>query len=1004
MPTRCLLAVLLLSGLAQAQPTITPAEIAPGMKGYGLTVFHGTTIERFDVEAMGVLPFADLDDSWIMIRITSGPVATRGSGIVAGMSGSPVYFDGRLAGAVAFGFTFAKEPVGFLQPIGSMMRALDLAAKPLPKRSASAAADAPVAGGESHALTRPVMIDGRACDRVRVSPTRLAAGYRPPEGELTVEPLATPVLVSGLGTAGAEALRPLLAPYHLDVVAAPSGKAEGPVELAPGAALAIPMVTGDIQAAGTGTVTWREGNRVLGFGHPMLQRNRVNLPICGARIVDFINDLDRSFKLAAPADICGALQADSRWGVAGEIGPAPEMIPVTVRLSDPDSGLQRTVHFKVLDDSMMTPLLAFALTRELVSGEMGDASHATFRSETRIDFAGQAPLVQHQSGYVPSGPPLAALQDVMGAAQLMLASPFEELDLRSLDVSVELQHADRTASITRAAIATPVVKPGETFELSLELRRHGDSGTQRQTVRLPIPARLAPGHYRLGVAGGPALANLDAQLGLLPAPPHNTAQLLARLRELDGDPYALSAKLVLTAPDVLLRGERLPQPPANVEQLLTRTQSLDVVRGRTALVVSQPLDLLLTNGLVAEVLVADPLTGEVPRAEPGQAAPSPGGGPIGPGGPGARPAPGEPVLISGPAPMLDDPLGSCWQPPLWLDAETGRARPVFRLDLDPAQDGPTFPRRPRPSVIRGDSGPAAGPAPGAPTAGPPAPAAAAPHGPRTWLTATPKEWAAGDGQNVALRPDGGLMLAAACQDLGAGLEPHLWGGDLDHAGIAWLASSNAGELLKSAEGRLTPAWHGEGSMVSAVAATADGVVFATAPDGKLRRLAGDGKAAELGPSGSTYVWKLRTAKDGSVLAACGRPARLVRISGDKIESLDTENIDHLLCLAEGPDGAIYYGGGLPGRVVRRGADGSTVVAGAAEAVSALAVSPEGVVFYGAGSQLACLAPNGARRGLGPTATPCCGSGRRAARRPWPSSSARRRPSPHWRRPPTGRSC
>jgi hypothetical protein len=939
------IALLLIPSLVRAESFIAPAEIQPGMKGYGLTVFHGTTIERFDVEALGVMPFADLDDSWIMFQVTSGPVFERHSGIVAGMSGSPVYFDGRLAGAVAFGFPFSKEPIGFLQPIGSMMRALNVAGgrtAPAPKVA------------QTRPLARPVTVEGTTFDRVRLSGFALPPGYRSAPGELAVEPLATPVCVSGLGLSGVESLRELLAPYHFEVLATPGGRSEDGGTLEPGAPLGVCLATGDVQAVATGTVTYRDGDRVLGFGHPMFQRNQVAMPLCGASILDFFNGYERSFKLAAGGPVRGTLQADTRWGVAGALGAAPAMVPVVLKMRDADSGWSKTVNFQVIDDPELTPGLALNFVRELVAGELGMQSKVTFTSRTTVDLAGQEPLVRHQSGFIPAGPPLAVLGDLLNAAQLVAASPFDELRIKGIDMEVALRHEDRTATISRALFDQPQCKPGESLHLTLELRRHSDGSLSRHSVTIPVPANTPPGRYRLGVIGGPLTMNLEGQLGILPTPPQTTRQLLERIKELDTDDWSLVTELALPSFDDAVRGERLPDPPANVDALLAHGGTVDTARMRASLKQVEPLDLLITNGLLAEAMVLDPLTGEPPVGNPGGPPPNAG-----------RPdqAPQAASILPGLEPAtLPAPLDFCWQPPLWLDAANGQARSV--LDLDPT---PPARRRARPDGTAAAAGGSAPPRPAAPKPPEPAPAAtgAPGHGPRTWTVASAKDWAGGYGDGVTLTADGRLALSAGEEVLGTADEPHLWGLDVDKAGTAWLASSNGGELLKVSGGKTTVAWHGDAPLVTAVQATPDGVVFASAPDGTLRRLGADGKAVELGATRATYVWQMQSSVKGGVLAVTGRPGRLLRIHGDKVETLAEPGVEHLLCLAEAPDGAVYCGGGHPSGLWQWKDGVTRLVAGTTEPVTAVALGADGVIYFAAGSTLSRLDAAGRRRTLAP---------------------------------------
>ncbi len=946
--TRSLLALLAAVGLAlnaaqAALPeTIATSDIQPGMTGYGLTVFHGTTIEKFNVQVIGVLPFADLDDDWIMIRITSGPVAERSSGVVGGMSGSPVFIGDKLAGAVAFGYPMPRESVAFVQPIGQMLRALDAAQAP-----------ETLVDGSVQRLERPMMVMGRSVDRVRVGdgPGR--------DGELVAEPLATPLAVSGLGQSGLERLGRALAPYRLALQAAPAGRASGQVDMQPGQAVGVLLVDGDIRAAGTGTLTWRDGDRLLAFGHPMMQRGRVKMPLCGASIVDFFNGIQRSDKVSVALDPCGTLEADTRWGIAGRLGAAPPMVPVRLALNDPQAGWRRQWRFGVLNDRTMGPALAFNILGSLLDGTCGELTKVGFTARTVVRFAGRETIDRTRVGYVGSGGAMATVTEVMAAVQTAITAPFDDLHLDGIELTVDLTHGDPTATMVRARFEQQQVKPGESVKLDVDLRRRADGGVQQVSLAVPIPDNTPPGRYRLAVAGGAQAGALDTQLGTLPLPATSTDQLLRRLNERPADDLCLLAKLVASTYDLGIRGQRLPGPPAHLEQMLQRGMTTDVTRTRTALTTRLPLDLLVTNALTAEITVLDPITGEPPRSSSSEGS-APDAGPGGPPRGGASPA--STFLTDLGAAADDDPLAPWLATPAWLRSYWGQ--PVsYELASGPEPRavptaGPSKPEPkpadPKPEPKR-DS-----PKPPEP---PSAPAPSAARAPKAWLLSSAKDFAPGDVDGVTLDPQGTLLLAAGRAEVARWAEPHLFAADTDRAGVTWLGGGTTGELLRLSGDRLSMAWKGDDPLVTAVCATTGGVLFATAPSGIVRRLDAQGKVSQVADVGAAYVWQLRAARDGSVLAVTGRPSRLLRLRGDQVTELAKFDLDHALCVAEAPNGTLYVAGGAPGRVLAVDGARSSVVATASEPITALAVGADGTVYFGHGNTLSAVA-DGQRRQLG----------------------------------------
>ncbi|MBI5834510.1 MAG: hypothetical protein HZB16_19600 [Armatimonadetes bacterium] len=944
--TRILLALLVVVRVQAAPPaTMDAKEIQPGMTGYGLTVFHGTTIEKFNVEVIGVLPFADLDDDWIMMRITSGPVAERGSGVVGGMSGSPVFIGERLVGAVAFGYPMPRESVCFVQPIGQMMRALKFAEAP-----------EQLAEGEVRPLERPMTVMGRTVDRVRVGSGTAA------QGELVAEPMATPLAVSGLGEAGLERLGRAMAPYRLALQAAPAGRASGTVDMQPGAAVGVLLVDGDVRAAGTGTLTWRDGDRMLAFGHPMLQRGRVKMPLCGASIIDFFNGIQRSDKISVALDPCGTLEADTRWAIAGRLGAAPSMVPVHLSISDPQAGFQRQWRFSVIDDRTLGPALAFNLLGSLVDGTCGEWTKVGYEAHSVVKFAGREPLDRRRNGFVASGGSMATLAEVMSAVQIAVTAPYDDLRLEGLDLTIDVTHGDRTATMVRARFDTQQVKPGESMKLDLDLRRRADGSIRPVSMTVPIPANTPPGRYRMAVSGGAQAPALDQQLGTLPLPATSTDQLFRRIAERPADDLSLVAKLAAGSFDVGIRGRRLPGPPAHLEQLLTRGLTTDLTRARAALTTRLPLDLLVTNALTAEITVLDPLTGEAPRPVTSDG-PSPdgGGGDASPSrGPAGTPVSTFVTELAQPSP--DDPLAPWLASPCWLRALWGQ--PVsYDLATGPLPKAvPTAdPATPdaKSTAGHGDTKPDTTKPP-EPT---PAPAPAAARAPKAWLLSSARDFAPGDTDGVALDPQGTLQLAAGHAEVARWAEPHLFAADTDRAGVTWLGGGTTGELLKLTGDKLEVAWHGDDPLVTAVCATTNGVLFATAPSGIIRRVDAQGKVTDVVDLDAAYVWQLRAARDGSVLAVTGRPSRLLRLRGDTVTELASFELEHALCLAEAPNGVLYAAGGMPGRVLRVDGASTSVVATATDAVTALAVGSDNTVYFGHGGTLSALGANGDRRQL-----------------------------------------
>src|SRR6185312_4875340 len=327
------------------------SEIRAGMKGYGLTVFQGLKPERFDIRVISVLHnFLPKQD---IILVQSDDPRLIHSGIVAGMSGSPIYIEGRLAGALSYGWHFAKDPIAGVTPIESMMADL--------KRPLRGRLSTPVAEAANEPRYQPRAGDGSRNDGTRgpdgrrslddvIASRHEVASRSPllarlplpalPEGaEPRLVRASVPLSLAGFGAAAFAELSHALEPFHvvpLQAGGAGRGNAAGPSRFEDGGSIAVELIRGDVSAAGTGTVTRVEGDKVLAFGHPMFNVGEIYLPIASAEIHTFMSALSSSFKMASPLKELGSLIQDRQSGIIGDTSQRADMIPVHVRVGGPN--------------------------------------------------------------------------------------------------------------------------------------------------------------------------------------------------------------------------------------------------------------------------------------------------------------------------------------------------------------------------------------------------------------------------------------------------------------------------------------------------------------------------------------------------------------------------------------------------------------------------------------------------------------------------------------------
>ncbi len=609
----------------RGEPTPCPAgvlplaEVRPGMTGYGLTVFHGSTPDTFQVRVLGVQWRARPAGNVILVEV-KGP-GLELSGIPQGMSGSPVWLDGRFAGAVAFSWEGALKPIGGLTPAEEL-----LALPAEPAAAAQAALDGGVNGPDaSDLLTMP----GRAAPLA----ARLFGGLLPEapavpavaelerqaeRGWPDVAELARRVLpaLSSARPPGGTELCPLSPALHCRPAAvgvaaqiARSGTdpASGPAKLVPGAAVAVALVLGDAQLGAIGTVSWVDGDRVIMFGHPLLQAGPLDLPLAAAEIVGVFPSRQMSFKLGDFGPVIGSVHHDLRAGVAGRLGAAAALVPLTVEV-ERDGAAKEHYAFQVARDPRLTPaLLQWCLHNALLAcGD--DLSRQTIRWSLATDWrrADGAPEPLEFSG-IATGPNSAAelAPDWLAPLQLLLDNRHEPLELTAARARLRVVPGLASAWIADAA-APDMARAGNDWPVTVALQpRRGAATTLHR--ELALPARLAPGEYRLLVASSRDVFALEAQRVAERFADRSLAATLALVR---APRSAADLEFVLYAPGrgVTVDGRELAELPGSVAAALRADGTGRVAPARADIVLRErvPGDSALEGAAILNLIVLPP--------------------------------------------------------------------------------------------------------------------------------------------------------------------------------------------------------------------------------------------------------------------------------------------------------------------------------------------------------------------------------------------------------------
>lgn len=534
--------VLALAAPLAAQATMGLHEVQPGMKGYGKTVFRGSKIERFEFEVLGIQRNMAPGRSLILVKASGGPLAE--TGILAGMSGSPCYIDGRLVGALSTGFTFEKEAVGGITPIADMLDQLK---------------DVPEGASSRTPLVLPKVEPPKVL-KAALSGRMLA--FRELAGEEAAEAKRLPLAVAGGElTPDAKAFLDGLPIQYMAAPAlapAPGGEAS-PLE--PGGMVSITLVQGDMDMAASGTITHVSGKRVLLFGHQLLNLGPVDLPLWSASVAYSMPSYLSSFKLATPVAQVGALRLDRATGVAGVLGAEARMIPLRVGLN---LGGKKNLNFRfeIMDHPFLTPFLAATVVTQALNAHIRGLGLQSLAMQGNIKVAGHTPILLENVVADLNPNRLAAF--VGGMLQAVTTNPFERAEIEGVSLTIKAEERLDYTAIASARVLKARVKRGEALPVLVGLQNL--QGVREQvTLNLPVPASAHPGKATLLVGDGFSIQAADPDEKAIEVASLGDVTRLLNGALRNNHAYAL---LVQAQPGAGLRGSRIEGIPPSVASLL----------------------------------------------------------------------------------------------------------------------------------------------------------------------------------------------------------------------------------------------------------------------------------------------------------------------------------------------------------------------------------------------------------------------------------------------------
>jgi hypothetical protein len=487
---------------AQAVTMMPITDIRPGMVGVGRTVFAGTTLEDFKVEILGVMrnvlaPQRNL----ILARLEGGPLAK--TGVIAGMSGSPVYIDGKLVGAVSYSLgQFSTEAIAGITPIAEMVDATSMAA-------GATRISRPVAMSVNPTPRELMEIWSRDLGRAKSfvdepSQALVLSGASSDLGRISamLRPIAVPMIAAGFDASVLDPIAPAFAAAGILPMSNSQSQGAGIAAprsskpLQPGDAVGVALVTGDFELGATGTVTYVDGDRVYAFGHPLYNLGPTQFPLTRAEVQVVLPSLMSSSKLASFGEVVGTMQQDRATAIAGRLGAAPSLIPVTVTLNS-DRGPSRTFNFGVVRDFTFTPLLTYLSVANVLSSYERGAGPASFtiHGSATIRSEGDLSFEDIFSGDQPAGNAAAYIAAPLTA---LMKNADESVQLDKITLTIDASEQAKTARIERVWLDTTRPRAGQNAIVNVAMRSaRGDEIVEH--VPIQIPANLS-GSLQLTVA------------------------------------------------------------------------------------------------------------------------------------------------------------------------------------------------------------------------------------------------------------------------------------------------------------------------------------------------------------------------------------------------------------------------------------------------------------------------------------------------------------------------
>jgi hypothetical protein len=583
--------------IPSAHPIFPLSEVHRGLHGVAYTVFEGTQPEAMNVEILGILRNA-LGPGQDMILARLQGSKPEYTGVVAGMSGSPVYIDGKLLGALSYRIgQFSKEPIAGITPIAEM---LDVSKHAVPLARARLRQTVAPGGGNGQGSPEAETSTDAAAATGNFSPAPAAAG------DSEIHPIDTPLVFSGFSPEAVKLFGDRFRALGLMPVAGLGGTTSGGSDpdlsdqkpagkLLPGSAVSALLVKGDLEIAATCTVTLVDPSQVLACGHPLTQFGNVSIPMANADVVTTLASPMNSFKIVNTGRIIGSFTDDRASAIRGVLGESAQMIPVSIHLHD--GGDKRTLHIQVIDNPDITPAALMVSLYQSLMQTNNYGAELTYSVRGTVAIEGYPPLTL-KTLVAPTEQLPSALR-----AALTVGQRFSEIygsaarlrNIQAVDLDVDTLPGRRSIELEKAQVSEPWAHAGDTVTIEATLRPfRGES----RNVRIPIhlPETLEPGPLRVLLSDGATLDRLTSEYPGIDGP-SDLSGTIHQLNSAHADDQ-LYVTLLLPNAQAVIDGRTLSSIPismANVLEPLRANRGMSLHGESVVPVTSIPVNAMLSG-------------------------------------------------------------------------------------------------------------------------------------------------------------------------------------------------------------------------------------------------------------------------------------------------------------------------------------------------------------------------------------------------------------------------